>query len=248
MQRKVHIPRQLAVLVLTMSLFAAFAGTATLAQTAGAGSITGTVTDSNQAVVPSAQIRVINTDTGVAHSFTTDGAGIYTAPFLLPGHYKVDGTATNFNKVETTGINLLVGQTLTVNLVLQVSSASATIEVTSAPQILDVSKTEVSQVVDSQLVSNLPVNARNWSDFVLLTPNVTQDGGSGLVSFHGISGLYNQNYVDGANNNQMLFSEARGRSSGAPYVYSVDSIKEFQTWSGWQAAPRLPDQERRPCR
>ena len=69
---------------------------------------------------------------------------------------------------------------------------------------------------------------RNWSEFVLLTPNVTQDGITGLVSFHGISGLYNQNYVDGANNNQMLFSEARGRSNGIPYVYSVDSIKEFQ--------------------
>ena len=63
---------------------------------------------------------------------------------------------------------------------------------------------------------------------MLLTPNVVQDGGSGLVSFRGISGLYNQNYVDGANNNQMLFSEARGRASGAPYVYSLDSIKEFQ--------------------
>ncbi len=78
------------------------------------------------------------------------------------------------------------------------------------------------------MLQNLPVAARNWSDFVLLTPNVTQDGGTGLISFHGISGLYNQNYVDGANNNQMLFSEARGRSSGAPYVYSLDSIKEFQ--------------------
>ena len=89
-------------------------------------------------------------------------------------------------------------------------------------------RTEVSQVVDQQFIQNLPVNARNWSTFVLLTPNVAQDGGSGLVSFHGISGLYNQNYVDGANNNQMLFSEARGRSSGAPYVYSLDSIKEFQ--------------------
>ncbi len=55
-----------------------------------------------------------------------------------------------------------------------------------------------------------------------------QDGSTGLISFHGISGLYNQNYVDGANNNQMLFSEARGRSNGAPYVYSLDSIKEFQ--------------------
>ncbi len=89
-------------------------------------------------------------------------------------------------------------------------------------------KTEVSQSSIQHLVAELPVNARNWSGFVLLTPNVSQDGGTGLISFHGISGLYNQNYVDGANNNQMLFSEARGRSNGAPYVYSVDSIKEFQ--------------------
>ncbi len=72
------------------------------------------------------------------------------------------------------------------------------------------------------------MNAPQLERFVLLTPNVAPDGNSGLVSFHGISGLYNQNYVDGANNNQMLFSEARGRSSGAPYVYPLDSIKEFQ--------------------
>ncbi len=164
----------------------------------------------------------------VAHITHTDSAGLYTAPFLLPGHYEVDATAPNFGKVEEKGITLLVGQTLTINLTLKVSGANTTVEVSATNEILDVQKTEVSQVVDSQLVANLPVNARNWSDFVLLTPNVTQDGGSGLVSFHGISGLYNQNYVDGANNNQMLFSEARGRSSGAPYVYSVDSIKEFQ--------------------
>ena len=77
--------------------------------------------------------------------------------------------------------------------------------VTSASPILDSQKTEVSQTVDQALISNLPVNGRNWSDFVLLTPNVVQDGGTGLVSFRGISGLYNQNYVDGFNNNQMLF-------------------------------------------
>ncbi len=72
------------------------------------------------------------------------------------------------------------------------------------------------------------MSSRNWSSFALLTPNVTTDGSSGLVSYRGISGLYNSNLVDGANNNQSLFSEARGRASGAPYVYSLDSIKEFQ--------------------
>ncbi|MGC1463764.1 MAG: TonB-dependent receptor [Terracidiphilus sp.] len=219
--------RCLAVLVLA-AFFLSVTSIATKAQSAGAGTINGTVTDAAQAAIPGASVTVINTDTNVAHAYTTNSSGSYTAPFLLPGHYKVDSTASNFGKIEASGITLLVGQTLTIDLTLKVSSASTTVEVAATPQILDVQKTEVSQAVDSILVQNLPVNARNWSDFVLLTPNVTQDGGTGLISFHGISGLYNQNYVDGANNNQMLFSEARGRSNGAPFVYSVDSIKEFQ--------------------
>jgi len=79
------------------------------------------------------------------------------------------------------------------------------------------------------MLSNLPVNGRRWDNFVLLTPNVAPDGNSGLISYRGISGLYNSNQVDGANNNQAFFSEARGRAIGAPYVYSQDSIQEFQS-------------------
>jgi hypothetical protein len=60
---------------------------------------------------------------------------------------------------------------------------------------------------------------------------VTNDRGSGLQSFHGISGLYNNNSVDGANNNQAFFSESRGRANIVSYVYSQDSIKEFQVSS-----------------
>jgi Carboxypeptidase regulatory-like domain len=219
--------RTLAAIAMT-AFFVASTAVSAHAQTEGAGTINGTVGDANQAAIPGASVAVIDVDTGVQHVYTTDSAGLYAAPFLLPGHYEIDATATNFNKVIEKGITLLVGQTLTINLTLNVSTATTTVEVSASNQILDVEKTEVSQVVDTQLVTNLPVNARNWSDFVLLTPNVTQDGTYGLISFHGISGLYNQNYVDGANNNEMLFSEARGRASGAPYVYSLDSIKEFQ--------------------
>lgn len=219
--------RHVAVLVLTAFL-AIFAGVSAMAQTSGAGAINGTVTDAAQAAIPGATVTVVNADTGVSRSYTTNGNGLYTAPFLVPGHYKVNATAPNFSKVETASLTLLVGQTLTIDLSLKVSSSSETVEVAATGAILDLQKTEVSQHVDQQLIQNMPVGARNWSTFVLLTPNVVQDGGTGMVSFHGISGLYNQNYVDGANNNQMLFSEARGRSSGAPYVYSLDSIKEFQ--------------------
>jgi outer membrane receptor protein involved in Fe transport len=213
-------------MILTMTL--CLGAVAIHAQTSGAGAITGVVTDASQAVISGAAVSVTEVDTGIVHNFTTNSSGIYQAPFLKPGHYKVGVTAANFGAVEARNLTLQVGQTLTINLTLAVKSATATVEVSGTNALLDVEQTEVSQVVDSAIIQNLPVNGRNWSDFVLLTPNVVADGSSGLVSFHGISGLYNQNYVDGANNNQMLFSEARGRSSGAPFVYSLDSIKEFQ--------------------
>ncbi len=227
-----HCTQKCLAVMTQTAIVLAFSGVSALAQTAGAGSINGTVSDVGQAVIPGASVSVINTDTNVAHDYTTNASGLYTAPFLLPGHYKVAATAANFGKVEASNITLNVGQSLTVDLTLKVSAESTTVEVAATNQILDLQKTEVSQVVDQHLIQNMPVNARNWSDFVLLTPNVVQDGGSGMVSFHGISGLYNQNYVDGANNNQMLFCEARGRASGAPYVYSLDSIKEFQAETG----------------
>jgi hypothetical protein len=198
------------------------------AQSSGSGTITGTVTDSSGAVVPDASVVITDTDTGVSRTLATSGSGEYVAPFLQSGHYEVVLGGGTFSKVDRKNLVLTVGETLTVDASLPAGSASTEITVTSASPLLDPAKTEVSQTLDSTLNANLPVAARNWSDFVLLTPNVTQDGTSGLIAFHGISGLYNQNYVDGSNNNQMLFSEARGRASGAPYVYSVDSIKEFQ--------------------
>jgi len=209
-------------------LFASCCALPLAAQTSGNGNITGSVTDATGGVVPGATVVVTNTDTGVSRTVKADGAGIYNAPFLLPGHYKVEASAASFGKVERNNLLLTVGEVLTIDEVLPASSVTATVEVNGESPILDTQKTEVSQTFDPTLLANLPVATRNWSAFVLNTPNVVQDGGTGLVSFHGISGLYNQNYVDGSNNNQMLFSEARGRSSGAPYVYSIDSIKEFQ--------------------
>ena len=201
---------------------------AAFAQTAAVGNITGTVTDTSGAAIPNASVTVIDTDRGVTRVLTTTGAGGYSATFLQPDHYEVIVSAPGFSKVDRKNLLLTVGQVLTIDAQLPTGSNSTEVTVTAETPILDPEKTEVSQTFDPILLANLPVATRNWSAFVLNTPNVVQDGGSGLVSFHGISGLYNQNYVDGSNNNQMLFSEARGRSSGAPYVYSIDSIKEFQ--------------------
>ncbi|HXB62898.1 MAG TPA: carboxypeptidase regulatory-like domain-containing protein [Acidobacteriaceae bacterium] len=198
------------------------------AQSSTSGAISGTVTDTSGAAVSNATVVIKDTDTGVVHTVTTNGDGSYSMPFLLSGHYEVIASAANFTKVDHKNLVLTVGQTLTINSSLPGASVTTDVVVLSEPPILDPEKIAVSQTVDEHLIENLPIRSRNWNSFVLLTPNVAQDGTTGLISFHGISGLYNQNYVDGANNNEMLFSEARGRTTGAPFVYSADSIKEFQ--------------------
>jgi hypothetical protein len=216
--------------VFTFALAALFlvAALPVVAQTSGNGNINGTVTDSTDATVANISVIVLNTDTGVTRTITTNADGSYNASFLLPGHYELTIGGGGFGKVDRKNLVLTVGQILTVDVTLPAASVTTDVIVTSESPLVDTDKTEVAQTISEHLISNIPVATRNWSAFVLNTPNVTPDGGSGLVSFHGISGLYNQNYVDGSNNNQMLFSEARGRASGAPYVYSIDSIKEFQ--------------------
>jgi hypothetical protein len=224
-------PKNLCQRVFTFVVFTLFliaAGLPLAAQTSGNGTINGTIADQSGAFVPNAPVVVRNTDTGVSRTLTTNADGVFQASFLLPGHYEVEAGGSGFGKVDRKNLVLTVGQVLTVDIALPPASVSTEVIVTSESPLVDTQKTEVAQTIDQSLISNLPVASRNWSAFVLNTPNVTPDGGSGLVSFHGISGLYNQNYVDGSNNNQMLFSEARGRASGAPYVYSIDSIKEFQ--------------------
>ena len=195
------------------------------AQNAGSGAITGTITDPSGSVIPAATVVVHNSDTGADQSLSTNSAGIYAAQFLQPGHYDVTASKTGFTKTTRQGLTVEVGRSLTIDFSLTVQSGTDTVTVTGEAPVVDTDKTEVAQEVSESLVRNLPIVGRRWDNFVLLTPGVTTDGG--LVSYRGISGLYNNNSVDGANNNQAFFSEARGRST-VPYTYSQDSIEEFQ--------------------
>jgi hypothetical protein len=211
----------------TLGLWALTASAA-FAQSSGSGTLTGTVTDPNGGAVPAASVLVHNTGTNSDRSLQSNDAGLYSASFLQPGNYEVTVSKTGFATVVRKDLTLQVGQTLSIDFKMQVQTTQTTVTVTGEAPIVDTEKTDVSQVVSSDFVSNLPIAGRRWENFVLLTPNVTTDGTGGLVSYRGISGLYNSTAVDGANNQQSLFSETRGRATGIFYVYSQDSIQEFQ--------------------
>ena len=202
----------------------------TAAQTA-TGTIIGTVTDPKG--LPAADVNVVvrNMDTQTESSYVTNSAGIYAAPYLPPGTYQVTAGKSGFESVVVKNVIVHVGERVTIDVQLPLQSQQTSVEVTAEAPLLETDKTDHSQTVSQNQVEGLPIATRRWENFVLLTPAVTTDGNSGLSSFRGISGLYNGNSVDGANNTQAFFSEARGRAIIVTYVYSPDSIREFQVSS-----------------
>jgi hypothetical protein len=120
-----------------------------------------------------------------------------------------------------------VGQTQPIDVRMRPEGVAETIMVSGETPIIDTSRSDVSSVVGETAIANLPVTGRRWENFVLLSPGVTNDGNFGLVTYRGISGLYNNNTIDGVDNNQAFFSEARGRTR-ASYTVSQAAIREFQ--------------------
>ena len=160
-------------------------------QTTGAGTISGSLTDPTGSLIPGVTIAIRNTDTGIERSLASNDAGLYTAPFLPPGHYEITASKQGFAKVVRKDLTLQVGQVLTIDLAMPLQTTSESVTVTGEASIVDPDKTEMSQVVSQSQKENLPTAGRRWENFALLTPNVTTDGGTGLVAYRGISGLYN---------------------------------------------------------
>lgn len=197
------------------------------AQTAATGGIEGVVTDSTGAVLPGATVTVRNMDMNVPRELVTDTTGRYRAEALQPGRYEVSVALSGFAAQPVADIRVLVGQLVPVDVRMHPAGVAEEISVVAEAPLVDTRRTDVSNVVDQDQISNLPLNGRRWDYFVMLSPGVTNDGSFGLISYRGISGLYNNNMVDGADNNQAFFSEARGRTR-AVYAISESSIKEFQ--------------------
>ena len=197
------------------------------AQSTTNGAIGGIVEDPQGLTVPKATVDTLNVGTGDKAETTTNDAGEFRFSFVQPGTYNVTITATNFAIFEQDGVTVEVGRVSTLVIKLTVASAKQTVQVSGeAPQI-NTTAPDFSNNVNQTLISNLPINGRRWDNFALGTPGVVPDGGFGLLSFRGVSGLLNNITVDGGDNNQAYFSEERGRTR-IQYVISQDAISEFQ--------------------
>jgi hypothetical protein len=200
------------------------------------GSLSGRVSDQSGALVPGASILARSLATGVEQTAVTNHGGLYRFPALMPGTYSVTASLNGFRDLHVL-VRILVGNTTSQDMKLQVGASADTVNVTGTTPLLRPTESSASTVLERSLIDELPLNGRKYTDFVTLTPNTSYDGDTGLVSIGGQQGGEDSGYangngssaftVDGSNATNNYFADIVGRYR-IPYLYGEDSIEEFQ--------------------
>ncbi len=219
---------------LAAGLLLLLASAALLAQ-ANLGRILGTVRDQTGAPVPGVTVTIIDVDRGVERTVTTDSAGEYLAPSLVPGNKRVRGELTGFKVVEQANITLQVGQDIREDLVLQPGELNEKIEVTAAPPMLDTTSATLGGTLGNTAINEVPLNGRNYQNLLTLRPGVTIYNGGGFLtqSTNGLRAHDNVYMVDGLVNDepwtgQSIYNGAIAAGDAATFL-SIDAIQEFKT-------------------
>ncbi|MCW5978277.1 MAG: carboxypeptidase regulatory-like domain-containing protein [Bryobacteraceae bacterium] len=214
-----------------------------LAATCGIGAgaeISGTVRDGTAAVLPDVEISVINVETGMHRRTATNQSGFYAVAFLPPGAYRLTARREGFMVVTRGDLRIGAGQTLWIDVSLAVASVRETVSV-SYDLLNDQTSAELGTVVDPAAVSSLPLNGRNITQLLALTPGVTpvstaQGSVTGVgdafptgipgsqylkPSYHGQQNRSQIVYMDGIINTDF-------RSNSYAILPSIDLIQEFK--------------------
>ena len=196
----------------------------------GVAGISGIVKDASGAAVPHAKVEISSASRGVVRTLETNDSGAFAAPALLPGPgYKVTVTAAGFATYEAKDLDLEVGQNMNLTVAMAVGQTTTSVEVNAAAQLLEDTKSDVSQVVNTRDIMELPINGRRVDSFVLNTAGVTNDATFGLLTFRGVAGN-NSFLLDGNDNTEQFYDENAGRTRIQSQM-SADAVEEFQVVS-----------------
>lgn len=193
----------------------------------GTGAIGGVIEDASGGVLPGASVTVENMGTGLQRAVFAGDRGQFTVPVLPPGEYRVRAQLSGFGTIEQTAITVNVGRTTTLRLRMAIAGVADDVTVTAASPLVDTTRSEESFLVGRRQINDLPINGRRADQFALLAPGVTRDGRFGLLSYRGQSGVFNNFTLEGNDDNQAYFAEARGRTRIASNI-SANAIQEFQ--------------------
>jgi len=244
------------VLVMVVAAFLACVQPAFSQLTAAQAQLNGTIQDENGAAIAKASITLREMDTNRVYSAVSNDAGFYVLPNVPPGRYELKVSFTGFATSTQTGVQLSVGQTATLNVVLKATALEQTVVITDEAAPVEPTRTEISQVIGTKQIESLPISGRLFTDFALLTPGVAL-GRTSLqstftefevtrVSFGGMRDFSNIVTVDGADTINTVTSSQRATPSqeavsefrvvnnsfGAEYGRALGGIVNIVTKSG----------------
>ncbi|HEX6184682.1 MAG TPA: TonB-dependent receptor [Pyrinomonadaceae bacterium] len=230
--------KRLKTVVLNLLALAALAAAAH-AQTA-TGGVNGTVTDPNGAAVPGSAVTLVNRATNIETRVVTSDAGYYTFVNVSPGTYVLKVEAAGFGPAQTSPFDVGVSQTLTQNVPLVVGGVAQTVEVVAGGELIQASSTELGTVIPERAIEDLPLNGRNFTQLLTLTPGVTPvstsqnrnvGGVEGNVGLPG-SGFSDPSFHGQQNRSKLYFYDGIINTNvrGPTYIVipNLDLVQEFK--------------------
>jgi hypothetical protein len=210
---------------------AAVAGSTVSAFAQEKGAITGVVTDATGGVLPGATVTITHLATNGSQTFVTNREGVYEAPFMSPGLYRVSGTLAGFNTGVLEDVEVNIGTRTAAHVKLTPVGPTTEVTVVFRPPLVQTATASVGQVIDSKTLVELPSADRNIYDFMALSSTVTAPAGGNAPAFRldsggsfSISGTRPSSItfkIDGLANTDPGF--------GTPTITpSLDAVQEFQ--------------------
>ena len=206
-------------------------GVSTPGQGTAQAQLSGIVRDPSGGTVAKAALTLRDTSTNRGYATNANDSGFYIFANVPPGHYELTAEFSGFAKYTRTDVDLSVGQSATLDVSLRIAETGEKVVVDVSAPVIEATRTEVSQVVDTRQIQSLPISGRLFTDFALLTPGVTTgrislqstftDPTTTRISFGGQRDLSNGVTVDGADN----INTATGSQRATP---SQEAVSEFR--------------------
>jgi hypothetical protein len=219
-------------LYLALAVATAFAPTRALSQSSSS-AVNGVVTDQENAVIAGVRVSLKNVDTNVERMTVTNGAGDYFFSSVPPARYTLTLTAPNFQKETISVFEVAVAQAVTINATLKIGNVAQAITVEATGTQVESSTAQLGTVIDEKAVNDLPLNGRNFTQLLTLTPGVTP------ISTGQNSGASNTAVIAASTTNY-AFPSINGAGNRST-IYMVDGMNDNQAWYNTYAVPPIID-------
>ena len=202
------------------------------------GVITGTISDATGAVVPGAEISILEMNTGILVEKQANASGVYVSGPLKVGMYEISVATDGFKTAVRSGVEIHAGDRIGLNFTLEVGNLVEVVEVTGATPLLKTESATLDYTVERQQIEDLPISGRNYQSLAQLTAGVVPEIGGrdrgplgdsrlggGFLS-HGQQVGQNNFLIDGIDNNSTIMGQQDRKAQAM--IPSMDAVQEFK--------------------